>query len=271
MMTWHLNNVPKTFFGFWGTQEFPFIRWLCLKTFREHHPDWEMILYDMPILQNYGNDFQGISYWDRLEELDIEVVTMDVETRMGMKYPLPYITVISDTMRYIALGDHGGFYVDLDNLFFRSLESMPWNTPENSDKNGFLLTPPYHHFLGGKEGLPYYTRVLDMQKSILSGDPNRILDTTGCTMRVPRTKDEKIMMLPLITTEENFNSDGPKSEYAIALNWHGSGSYGKYQAVTEENYNTSDHPLAAAVRYCLDGDMGKPSGINDVVWIQRGE
>jgi len=271
MNMWNCGNIPKIFFGYWMTEEFPFIRWLTLKTFREHHPDWRMILYRTKVLQNYGNDYTGKSYWDRLDELDIEVIEMDVEDRLGVQFPLRYCTIYADTMRYIALHEHGGCYVDLDNIFFRAVEDMPWNKPGNADKNGFILSPPYHHILFGAPGLDFYTRVLNAQKSILSGDPSKILDTTGCTMNISRSPEEKILMLPLVTTEENFGSDGPKSGYALALNWHGSGSYGKYQAVTEENYMTSDHPLAACVRFSLEGDMGRSNGIDDVVWIERGE
>jgi hypothetical protein len=268
---WYLNNIPKIFFGFWGTEEFPWIRYLTLETFRRYHPDWEMILYRMPVLQNYGSEYQGKSYWDKVEGLGCKIVTMDVEARLGIKFPLPYITVIADTMRYIALGDHGGFYIDLDNLFFRSVEDMPWNSPEYEDDKVFILVPPYHHIVVGEPGATYYRRVLEVQKSVLTGDPNRILDTTGCTQYVRRAKNDGVVILPLSTTEENFKApDGPINDYALALNWHGSGTYGKYQMVTEENYMTTDHPLAACVRYCLHGDMGSANGIGNFRWIERG-
>lgn len=271
MSEWYLKQIPKIFTGFWGTEEFPFIRWLTLKTFRQYHPDWKMILYKMPILQNYGTDYKGIGYWDRLDELNIEVRTMDIEERLGIKFPLPYITIYADVMRYIALGDHGGFYIDLDNLFFRSLEDMPWNTPEHEDKSIFILEPPYHHIILGVPGANYYEKVLEIQKTVLSGDPSRILDTTGCTMNVHKTADDKIVILPLITTEENFDVNGPKDDYALALNWHGSGTYGKYKSIIENDYMTSEHPLASVVRYCLHGNMGTPNGIGTFDWIARGE
>lgn len=269
MKEWHLNRIPKLMFGFWGTQEFPWVRYLTLETFRKHHPDWQMILYHKPILDNYGNDYQGKSYWDKLDNLGVEVREIDVEKEMGVKFPNPYITIFADTMRYVALNWHGGFYIDLDNLFFRSLEDMPWNSVEHVNKDVFILTPPFHHIILGVQGSGFYNKVLEIQKTVLSGDPSKILDTTGCTMRVQRAPQDKVALLPLIVTEENFGADGPKSEWALALNWHGSGTYGKYQGVTEETYMDSDHPLAGIIRYCLHGSVGKSGGLGTFEWIVR--
>ena len=270
MTEWYLKRIPKVMFGYWMTEEFPWVRYLTLATFRRFHPNWKMILYRTPVLQNYGTDYKGKSYWNEIDALDIEVRDMDVEQRLGITFPLKYCTIFSDTMRYIALDDHGGFYIDLDNLFYHSLEDMPWNIPDNEDKNVFILEPPYHHIILGVKGANYYNKVSEIQKTVLSSDPSKILDTTGCTMNVHKTNEDRIVILPLITTEENFDANGPKSDYALALNWHGSGSYGKYQAITEENYMTTDHPLAACIRYCLHGDMGMPNGIGTFEWIARG-
>jgi hypothetical protein len=283
-MEWYLKKIPKTMFGFWMTEEFPWVRYLTLETFRSYHPDWEMILYRTPKLQKYvqsrpfwstdhesASDYTGKNYWDRVEGLGIKIVEMDVEKEMGVQFPLAYCTIYADTMRYIALQKHGGFYIDLDNLFFRSLESMPFNTPANMDFSVFILNPPYHHIVLGVPGATYYGKVLEAQKAVLSGDPSKILDTTGCTSRVRRNPEDKVKILPLILTEENFDANGPKNEWALCLNWHGSGTYGKYKAVTEDDYMESKHPLAACIRYCLHRDMGQPNGIGSFQWIARGE
>jgi hypothetical protein len=76
-------------------------------------------------------------------------------------------------------------------------------------------------------------------------------------------------MLPMDSCEENFNANGPTSLNAIALNWHGSGGYPKYRLIRPDNYMTLDHPLAACVRYCLTGNIGKPNGIGSFQWITR--
>lgn len=270
---WHLDNIPKRMFVFWGTQHMPWVRYLTLQTFRVFHPQWEIVLYKKPVLDEYPPDSQiGHSYWDRLDELEVVVKDIDVEAELGTKLPCTYITVLADIMRYIVLNKEGGLYCDTDLLFFRSLEDMVWNKPENKDVKVFMLPPPYHHIILGQPGGTFYNKVLEVQKVHLPLTSEHALNTTGCTQKVKRTKEDGVLLLPLSTTEENFCSAGPKDEYALALDWHGSGTFGKYQKVLEDTYMTSDHPLAAVIRYCLsNGDIGNPNGINDVLWITRGE
>ncbi len=294
-MTWHLDRIPKIMFGFWGTEDFPFIRWLTLKTFRIHHPDWRILLYKKPILDKipavvdpkkaeelskyvgYEDlvkatfSYNNPNYWSRLEELKVEVVDIDVEEEIGRKFPVPYITCFADVMRYVVLTKkHGGLYVDLDNLFFKSLENAPFNNPNNSSKDTFILPPPYHHWVLSVQNSAWCQKVLSHQINNLPQNSSKFLDTTAITERVPKNNADKVLYLPMNTTEENFNQNGPVADSAICLNWHGSGVYGKYSAVTEDNYKTSDHPLAACVRYCLDGQMGNTNNIGTFKWIERG-
>ena len=268
-MTWHLDRIPKKAFFYWGTKEFPWIRYLTLETFRKYHPDWEMVLHKKPELDSYP-DSNTESYWGRVEPLGVKIEEMDVEKELGVNFPAKYITIYADTYRYIVLDRFGGFYVDMDNLFFRSLESMPFNNADNRNFDTFILPPPYHHFVLGVPGASWFKKVTEKQKSVLPQDGDHFLDTTACTGWVNRGDGDKVKLLPMITTEENFGDSGPKSPDAVCLNWHGSGVYGKYQMVKENNYMTSDHPLAACVRYCLHGEMGNKNGIGGVVWIQRG-
>lgn len=272
MAEWNLPQIPKIFFGYWGTDTFPFVRWATLKTFRKHHPDWQMILYRKPVLDVYGDKTDPVDYWTRLDELNVEVRELDVEKEIGMKFPLPYITIFADVMRYVVFTKyHGGFYVDLDNLFYRSLESMPFNRPENANYDVFLLSPPYHHWLLSKFNSAWANKVLDYQIRHLPTNSNDFLGTTAITEQVPKTPEDKLKILPLETTEENFRApEGPTSQHAVCLNWHGSGVYGKYFTVNEENYKTSDHTLAGIIRYCLDGAIGDAHDLNNTIWINRG-
>lgn len=285
-MEWHLTNIPKIMFGFWGTEYMPYIRWLTLKTFRVYHPDWEMILYKKPILDNLTedqknglvknlgkNDYSELTnYMNRLKELNIKVIDLDVEQEMGQKFFLPYITCFADVMRYIIYTKfHGGHYVDLDNLYFRSMESMPFNNPKNAGYGTIILPPPYHHWLLSQFNAPWPNKVLNAQLGSLPQSSDRFLDTTAITTKLSRQTVDNVLVIPLSTTEENFGPNGPKDGNGVCLNWHGSGVYGKYNMVTEENYKTSDHPLAACVRYCLGEEIGNSNGIGSFQWIARGE
>jgi hypothetical protein len=268
-MTWHLTNIPKIAYFFWGTQEFPWVRYLTLETFRKHHPDWQMILHKKPILDDYSdNAEQAMACWDKLEKLGIQVEDIDIEDELGITFPVPYITIFADIYRYIVLNKTGGFYSDMDCLYWKSLEDCPFNDPRNVDVQTFMLNPPYHHFILSQPYAPVLRNILYKQIEILPTTKDRILDTTGCTQYVSL---DGVKLLPMETTEENFDGNGPKNEHAIALNWHGSGTYGKYRAILESDYMDSDHPLAAVIRYCLHGDTSRINQANNVIWIQRGE
>lgn len=269
---WHLTNIPKRMFGFWGTEQFPYARFATLETFRKHHPDWEMVLYRKFVLDEYHNESRGKldskdNCWDLVKDLGIKIECIDLEDELNVTFPIPYITIFADIMRYVILNRHGGFYVDLDNLFWKSLEDCPFNNPGNVDIQTFMLPPPYHHFILSQPGAPVLDRILTKQLEILPETPDRILDTTACTMQVSM---ESVKTLPMETTEENFNSSGPINANAVALNWHGSGTYGKYFDITKDNVNESTHPLAGVIRYCLGTGIGNTEGYN-FQWIQRGE
>jgi len=257
-------------FGYWGTEQFPYARFATLETFRKHHPDWEMVLYRKYVLDEYKGEDRGKigspnNCWDLVKDLDIKIECIDVEDELNVTFPVPYITIFADIMRYIVLGKHGGFYVDLDNLFWKSLEDCPFNHPDNVNVKTFMISPPFHHFILSQPGAPVLTNILYKQLEILPQTPDRILDTTACTMNVQL---DGVKLIPLETTEENFTDDGPKNEHAVALNWHGSGTYGKYFNITKDNYLESTHPLAGVIRYCLGKGLGKTEGYN-FSWINR--
>jgi len=270
-MTWNLNRIPKKAFFFWGTESLPWVRYLALETFRKHHPDWEVLLYKLPELQPNTKDYDSnsINYWSKIDNLDIKVETIDIEKYLNVNFPCKFITIYADIFRYIVLNIHGGFYADMDHLFFRPLEAHPCNSISNNSRDVFLLKMPYHHFLFGTPGAKWWNKVLNKQLETLPQDINQFLNTTACTERVVKEYDDNLYELDFSTTEENFDVNGPKNDYAIALNWHGSGVDSKYNVVNESNYMTSDHPLAACIRYCLTGSIGKDNGIGTFEWIGR--
>jgi len=271
-MDWHLSRIPKKAYFYWGTELFPWIRYVSLETFVKHHPDWEVFLYVKPSLDRVPEDTdKSDNCWSKVEALGVKIVELDIEKHLGVDFPAKYITIYADIFRYIVLGQTGGFYADTDMLFFRALEQSPFNNPGYEGKDVFMLPPPYHHFLWGVKDASWWKKVLDYQVNHLPHEGSRFLDTTACTCYIPQSYNDRIQILPMTTCEENFNANGPVDVNAIALNWHGSGTYGKYRAVNEQNYMESDHPLAACVRFCLTGAMGPASGIGSFQWINRGE
>lgn len=271
-MDWHLSRIPRKAYFYWGTELLPWIRYISLETFVKQHPDWEVFLYVKPFLDRVPADTdRSDNCWHKVEQLGIKIVEIDIEKLLGVDFPLKYITIYADIFRYIILGENGGFYTDTDMLFFRPLEACPYNQRYFVDRDVLMLPPPYHHFLLGVAGSTWFKKVLDFQLNHLPTNGSEILNSTACTSFILADQRDNIQILPLDTCEENFNARGPINSNAIALNWHGSGTYGKYRAVNGDNYMESDHPLAACVRYCLNGDMGPASGIGSFQWISRGE
>ena len=270
-MTWHLSRIPKRAFFFWGTESLPWVRYLTLETFRKHHPDWEMFLYRLPVLQKNTTNYNAVDCWPKVNTLNIKIEEIDIEKQLGVEFPCKFITIYADIFRYIVLWKYGGFYADMDHLFFRSLEQGPFNIPSNAERNVFLISPPYHHFIFGVPNASWYDKVLKQQILSLPKDVTTFLDTTACTEKVPIQASDRVYRLPAVVTEDNFRANGPTNDNAIALNWHGSGIDRKYNMVTEENYMTSDHPLAACIRYCLTGVIGDSNGVGSFPWIARYE
>ena len=265
-MTWHLTDIPKKAYFYWGTQTMPFVRYLTLETFRKFHPDWEIILHRKEVLDPspYVDNC-----WHKVDSVVDKVEVFDVEKEFGVEFPLKMITIFADTYRYLALDKTGGLYMDMDHLIFKNIESMAWNTLENNQYDAFILKPPYHHFVVSKANTSYNKKITAKQKEHLPTTMARVLDVTACTEWVKRTPEDKVLIIPFDTTEENFDANGPKSKNAFALNWHGSGACNKYDEITEANYMESDHPLAACIRYCLTGNIGKANGIGTFDWIER--
>ena len=44
-MRWYLERIPRVAHFYWGHDYMPWVRWLTLKTFRHHNPDWGMVLW----------------------------------------------------------------------------------------------------------------------------------------------------------------------------------------------------------------------------------
>ena len=105
-----------------------------MKSFRKYHPDWEMNLYIHKIDRDYGlppwctprhqqdfHNYNGENYFDRVGELDVKVIQWDAA--------LPHIKKIapsqmSNFFKWRLLAKEGGFYSDMDILFFSPIEQI---------------------------------------------------------------------------------------------------------------------------------------------------
>jgi Glycosyltransferase sugar-binding region containing DXD motif len=252
----------KQAYFYWATEVLPWVRFLTLKTFRQYHPDWDMYLYVPPTWIKATRPFTGKDYFGKVGCLGVGIRAIDLERVLGVEFPVKnFPTVYADIFRYVILDRFGGFYSDMDQLYFNSVDFLDCY-------NATILPTPYHHFLYGKPNNPYFKRVLAEQLSHLDEFTTNYLVTTSCTQHLSPLIEENVSVLPLITTEDNLGPGGPTSPYAVCLDWHGSGWHERYSLVTEENYLESDHPLSAVIRFCLHNDT---KSLQNISWINRGE
>jgi GT2 family glycosyltransferase len=131
------RSIPKRMFFYWGGSDMSWMRYMTLYSFRKMNPDWEVILYisdndqkekgwKSEENQDY-HQYKGDNYINKLKDLNIEI--KKVEFPLELRDKLKDISPIheSDLFRYYQLYLNGGFYCDMDVLFFRPIDDF-YNT-----------------------------------------------------------------------------------------------------------------------------------------------
>lgn len=181
-----MNRIPKIAFFYWGAPVLPYVRYMCLKSFRQFNPEWKVVLYtptQLTTTQSWTTcenkqTFNTADYSDRLTSLGVEVRKFDMEA-IGFPNTLPEV-LKSDLIRLHLLATVGGLWSDSDIIYFRPLTSaFPSTehtayfcfrrggpTQEDTPKNG----PRYHSigFLMGAPGNKYYTQLFSGVHKVLN-------------------------------------------------------------------------------------------------------
>lgn len=124
--------IPKRMYFYWGGSAMSWMRYMTLYSFRKMNPGWEMVLcvsnneidsWVLPEKQDFLN-YNGVDYFDRIPELNVTLE--NVQFPDGFKDKFKVISPIheSDLYRYYKLYNDGGFYSDMDVLYFRSMDSV---------------------------------------------------------------------------------------------------------------------------------------------------
>lgn len=117
---------------FWNSDVLSWMRYMTLYSFRKMNPDWDMVLclsqnnvknkeWHTCETQDFFN-YKGSSYFNRLSEMNIviEPVKFPDDFKANMISPVHE----SDLYRYYKLYNDGGFYSDMDILYFRSMDDI---------------------------------------------------------------------------------------------------------------------------------------------------
>lgn len=181
-----MRNIPRIAHFYWGGTVMPYLRYMCLYSFKKYNPNWRIILYtptDLTSTQSWGTfenkeELNTEDYSHRLKDIGVEVCPFSMST-LGYSDDLPEVTK-SDLLRLYVLYTHGGLWSDNDILYFRPMNHTFKNThhtayfcyrrggPTQADtpENG----PLYHSigFLMGAVGNPYFKRLFVNAKSRLN-------------------------------------------------------------------------------------------------------
>ena len=191
---WNLQKIPKIANFYWGSNRMSFMRYMTIKSFRRHNPDWSVHLYmpkNVSIAttwrkldshhQNDSTDYDSEEdYFEQLLiEEPIKIIQVDFsKTVLGSSASEPHK---SDFLRWNILYQKGGLWSDMDIVYHKSMNDLYFNNYQNSQidliasyderhvENGINLTPI--GFLLTKPKNSFFNSLA--KKSIKMFDPNR--------------------------------------------------------------------------------------------------
>ncbi len=149
--------IPKLAFTFWEGEQFTYLHYLTVVTFKKFNPDIEFIIYISDMEKNelikwssgehnliYTNTY-NINNLSNIDGVRVEKINVNKELNYtGILSPVWK----SDIIRILKLYEHGGIYIDFDTLFvskvpdyiFSSDFEMAFNTYYNVINNAFIVS-----------------------------------------------------------------------------------------------------------------------------------
>lgn len=128
------REIPKRMFFYWGGSKLSWMRYMSLFSFKKMNPDWNVILYlssNIDEKTECGSTkmldyltYDGYDYLNDLKNIDIKIEKVEFPKEIQNK--LKGISPIheSDLFRLYQLFIGGGFYCDMDILFFRPIDAL---------------------------------------------------------------------------------------------------------------------------------------------------
>jgi len=168
-----MNKIPKKIFFYWGGGKLSWMRYMTLYSFRKFNPEWEMTLYvsDDKKEQGWkGNNLQDYvaykcddDHIGKINNLNIIIKKVEFpEHHFNLTSQMDPIHK-SDVFRYYKLYEKGGFYGDLDILFFRSIDKI-YNDIIDKNSDTIFFEAQNHNaigFLGSSINNEFYKNLFD--------------------------------------------------------------------------------------------------------------
>jgi hypothetical protein len=175
MKEWNLK-VPKILHTYWGGGKLLYLRYLTILSFMKHNPDWEIYFW-YPT-----KSFTGKSWGIEPGYRELDDTLCDDYLPELMKLPIKKIAVdfaymgFGDTAAEVHKADYlrirnlhlyGGAWADMDILFFKPMNDLSVNIPENQEKETFVCMCGYGHstgFVMARKGSKFFGALLDFVK-----------------------------------------------------------------------------------------------------------
>jgi hypothetical protein len=161
---------------FWGGSALSWMRYMTLYSFRKFNPDWEMILclsentitkknWDSYETQDFYN-YVGSSCLEKISELSIHIESVKFPDDFKANIISPVHE--SDLYRYYKLYNDGGFYSDMDVLYFRPIDDFYNSLCENNTDTVLYHCPSYAAigFLAADKDNCFYKDLFNFATSI---------------------------------------------------------------------------------------------------------
>lgn len=157
-MEWNLK-IPKILHLYWGGGKMYYLRYLTIKTFLKHNPDWEIILW----YPEYTYTKHTWSSGEQMMELQCKDFTDEVMnlpiTRKSVDFANYGFTNDvsevhkSDFLRLLKLSTIGGVWSDMDIFYFKPMSNLYFNTEENRHIETVFCNQIYGHSVGFLMGI----------------------------------------------------------------------------------------------------------------------
>ena len=154
-MNWNLE-IPRIFHVYWGGTQLVYLRYLTVKSFMKLNPGWDVFLwypknpYKGRSWGNTGNDLidpqKCKDYSAELMALPVSKVAIDFNN-LGFVQNMAEVHK-ADYIRINALHLYGGVWSDMDIIYFKPIDHLEENIPENSNKETYVCVGSYGHSTG---------------------------------------------------------------------------------------------------------------------------
>lgn len=134
-----LKKIPKIFNCYWYGNQFSYLNYLCLETFKFHNPDWDIRLYrpkksEHKLVTWNTNEqrvkYSGKNYYEEIQNLNVKIYDIDFE-EIGFFNDASDVHK-SDYLRWYLLYKDGGIWSDLDILYIKPISEIDFTKCENT-------------------------------------------------------------------------------------------------------------------------------------------